>query len=116
MVESQNLQKILEKKFIEDFGIEAWEKLKDACRYHIESGHINKVFTGNFMQVILITLGFQCVEVVRYRKFHKIPFSWKKFKEWLIKHKKEIAKCKATENDIDFLALFAGTYDFLKVK
>ena len=107
------LEKELEQEFIKDFGKNAYEKLKESCRYHIESGHIDREYRGNFMQVILITLGFQCVEVEEHRKFHEIPFEWKTFREWLLRHKDEIANCKVSDNDIDFLALFSGAYDFL---
>lgn len=108
------LEQQLKKEFIQDFGKDAWIKLKEACKFHIKNGHIDKIYKGNFMQVILITIGFECVK--KYREAHEIPFTWKEFKKWLIDHKEKITKCKVNENDIDFLALFSGAYNFLHIK
>jgi len=112
-MKTMKIEKKLEQEFIQKFGEKAYKSLKEACRYHIERGDIHKVYKGNFMQVILITIGFQCVAVDEYREFHGIPITWEDFRRWLLKHKKEIAKCKLDENDIDYLALFSGAYDFL---
>jgi len=107
------VQERLKEEFTERFGIEGWEALKGACKYHIESGAINKEFRGNFAQVVLITLGFQCVEVPEYREFHGIPFGWEEFKEWLIEHRDEILKMEVTDNDVDFMGMACGDYSFL---
>jgi len=109
----RQIEKKLEREFIREFGKEEYEKLKNACRFHIEMGHIRKKYKGNFMQVLLITLGFECVKNKEYREFHGIKISWKKLKEWIRKHKEEINKCPVTPNDIDFLTLIAGDYEEL---
>jgi len=107
------LEEKLEKEFIEEFGEEAYQKLKEAACYHI--GDTDKRWKNNFKQAILIPIGYECIKNPRYREFHKIPKSltWKKFKAWLIKHREEILKLKIDCDDIDFLGALAGEYDFL---
>jgi len=104
----------LKQEFIQTFDPEAWQSLEDACRYHLEEGHdLNKTFRGNFLQVILITLGMGCLENDN-RKFHDILITLEQLISWLIKHRDTIASLPVDEHDIDFLALLTGEYDFLQ--
>lgn len=55
----------------------------------------------------MIAIGYQCAEVDRYRKHHKITVPWASLKEWIKAH----AFLGNHDGDCDYLGLFAGVYN-----
>jgi hypothetical protein len=95
--------------FCKVFGFSEADKLIAAALYHSNGVNNQNLGTDPFKWVLLINVGYQCVEVNRYRKWHAIKIKWKKFKQWLIDHGKEIGE---HDGDMDFLAMMAGAYNF----
>ena len=104
-------EKELEQDFIKEFGEEELKKLKKAAEEHLAVS-INE-YNGRFIQAVLFTIGFQCIEVERYRKYHNFKITWDQYKSWLLKHKNSIRKIEVGADDIDYLTLLDGGYNFL---
>ena len=104
-------EKELEQDFIKEFGEEELKKLKKAAEEHLAVS-INE-YNGRFIQAVLFTIGFQCIEVERYRKYHNFKITWDQYKSWLMKHRESIINLEISLDDMDILSYVAGDYDFL---
>lgn len=103
-------KKSVEGSFVKAFGKQQAEALKDAAAGH-QNGIHDKKGSDPFKWVCLIAIGYQCVELDRYRESHGITISFKKFQKWCIEH----GDLGTHDGDCDYLTLITGRYsDFIK--
>jgi len=103
--------KTIRTKFVEEFGESQARRIERAAESH--GNGINNKNKGSdpFKWALLICLGYQCVEVARYKKYHGITIGWGNFKKWIKNH----GELGSHDGDCDYLALFCGTYnEFIK--
>ena len=97
--------------FVSAFGGDDARKLEIAALEH--ENHDNKG-SDPFKWTLLICLGYQCMEVDRYRKHHGIETPpWADLRQWIIDH----ADLGTHDGDFDYIGAYAGAYnDFIKPK
>jgi len=104
-------QNKIENKFIKRFGRELAEKIKEAAESHA-NGANNEKIGDYFKWALLIVIGYQCLEKKEYRDYHGIKFpkgvKWLDIKKWI----RDNAELETYQGDLDYLALFAGVYDY----
>jgi hypothetical protein len=93
--------------FVERFGEHDAAAIEAAAEEH--SNGINDAERGSdeFKWALLIAIGYQCVEVDRYRNYHGITTPWADLKPWIV----ENAALAEHDGDCDYLAALCGTYD-----
>jgi len=101
----------IEQKFVKRFGKELAEKIKEAALSHADG--INNEKIGDFFKwALLMVIGYQCLEKKEYRKYHGIKFPkgvrWATIKKWI----RDNANLASYQGSLDYLSLFAGTYDY----
>ena len=92
--------------FVARFGEEQASLIEAAARKH-QNGIHDKMGSDPFKWSICIAIGFQCVENTAYKKYHAITVPFPAFKKWV----KTEGHLDTHDGDVDFIALFAGTYD-----
>lgn len=92
--------------FVYRFGEEQAQRLEDAAQSHKNGVHDNPG-SDPFKWAVVICIGAQCCEVERYRIAHEITVPFSEFEDW-VKTECDIA---SHDGDVDYLALFAGTYN-----
>jgi hypothetical protein len=93
--------------FVEHFGKEQARALERACNSHLDlmGCNINRG-SDPFKYVIIVVIGFSCVEEEEYRKKHGIIISFDEFKEWVKRH----GNLASHDGDWDELSVIDGTY------
>jgi hypothetical protein len=93
--------------FVARFGEADAAAIEAAAREH--SNGINSTRTGSdpFRWAIAIAIGYQCMELGRYRAHHGIVTPWTDLKAWIIEH----GNLKDHDGDVDYLSMFIGTYN-----
>ena len=97
----------IRESFVEHFCEEEATKLEIAALGHANGVNSQNKGSDSFKWVVLICLGYQCVELEGYREYHKITTDWDDFKKWVKQH----ANLDKHDGDCDYLALFSGVYD-----
>jgi hypothetical protein len=105
--EGMGRKKSIRIDFEKAFGVDQAKAIYDAALSH-EKG-VNNIEKGSdpFKWALLIAIGYQCMEVERYREHHGITAPWEELKAWI----KEHADLSSHNGDCDYLALFAGKYN-----
>lgn len=99
---------MIRKKFVKRFGEKLAVKLEEATEFHGNGINDKNKGSDPFKWVLLICIGYQCFEVMAYRKYHKINgmASFRTLKKWI----RTNADLGSHDGDCDYLALFAGAY------
>jgi hypothetical protein len=92
--------------FVETFGEEEATRVEDAAESHLEDFYSTRG-SDYFRWCICICLGFQCMEVDRYREYHGIIAPWSALKTWV----KEHGDLANHDGDVDTLAYGSGVYE-----
>lgn len=98
--------KSIREKFVRKFGETEAKNIEIAAESH-KNGIHDKLGSDPFKWALLICIGFQCMEVERFRKYHNIMTPWLDLKAWI----KRNGKLSTHDGDCDFISLFAGIYD-----
>jgi len=100
--------KNIREKFVEEWGEELATAIEKAADSH-RDGVNDREIGDPFKWALLICIGYQCLEKKKFRKYHSMPdFSWKKLKRWI----RDNAELGTYKGDLDYLALFCGTYNY----
>lgn len=100
-------QTALARSFIKRFGEEQANRVYGAAVSHRNGVHDNQGDDG-FAWAVFICLGFNCFK--RYREEHGFTMKTDDLYAWMRKNRHALLK---HSGDVDYLALFSGTYDFL---
>jgi len=92
--------------YVERFGEQQAAALEDAAVEHNNDVHPNKG-SDPFKWVVLICIGYECVEKPDFAKHHGITVPWADFKSWAIAN----GELKTHDGDCDYIALFVGKYN-----
>lgn len=93
--------------FVEHFGEEQARALEEACNNHLDlMGCNTNRGSDPFKYVIIVVIGFSCVEKEEYRKIHGITISFDEFKEWV----KNYGNLITHDGDWDELSVIDDTY------
>lgn len=96
----------IRESFVEHFKEEDARAIESAAREHSNGVH-DKPGSDHFRWAIAICIGYECMEVDTYRDYHGVTASWPDLKQWIKDH----ANLADHDGDVDYLSLFAGTYD-----
>ena len=99
--------KSIKEDFIKIFGKNEAKNIEEAAQSHGNGINNGNIGSDPFKWALLICIGYQCMEIERYRKHHGIKTSWKKLKSWIKKH----GELDTHDGDFDYLSLFAGVYN-----
>lgn len=94
-------------KFVEKFSEEEACKIEEAANSHFNGVNDQNKGTDPFKWVLLMGIGYQCMEVKSFREWHTIITPWDELKQWI----KDEADLGTHDGDYDFLSLLAGVYD-----
>jgi len=98
----------VKEKFVRDWGEDLAQKVEEAANSH-RNGVNDQKIGDPFKWALLICIGYQCLEVERYRESHGIPpLDWEKMKIWI----RDNAELGSYSGDFDYLSLWAGAYHF----
>ena len=92
--------------FVKHFGEAQARAIENAALMH-QNGIHDRRGSDPFRWAICICIGFQCMEVDRYRESHGITALWDDIETWIKDH----GDLAHHDGDIDFISLFAGVYD-----
>ena len=92
--------------FVEHFGEEEAQNVEAAALLH-EDTLFDERGSDPFRWAICICIGFQCMELDKYRSHHGITTPWKTLKQWI----KEHGDLQNHDGDVDTLAHGAGMYE-----
>jgi hypothetical protein len=92
--------------FVKRFGEDQAVAIELAAESH-KNGIHDKTGDDPFKWAILICVGFQCMEIDKYRKSHNITIPFEDIKKWAI----EDGDLRSHNGDVDYLCLFAGKYN-----
>ena len=92
--------------FVNLFGEDQAFAIEKAAEEHDNEVH-TKRGSDPFKWALLICIGYQCIEVERFRKGHGIKASYMELKEWI----REVADLGSHNGDCDYLALASGKYN-----
>lgn len=93
--------------FAARFGEGQAALIEAAAEKHANGVNSENRGTDPFKWVLLIAIGYQCIEIERYRKYHGITAPWDEVKAWMI----ENADLASHNGDADYLAAFCGAYN-----
>ena len=101
-------------KFVEDFSEDLAKKLELCAEEHSNDVNSRNKGSDAFKWVLLICIGYQCFEIKEYREYHKLPSQpdYKTLKKWICDN----GELGSHDGDLDYLALFAGTYNDYQTK
>ncbi len=93
--------------FVVCFGEEQAARIEAAAEEHANG--INDVNRGSdpFKWALLITIGYQCIEIDRYRAYHEITAPWDDVRRWIVDH----AQLGEHDGDMDYIAFYCGKYN-----
>jgi hypothetical protein len=94
------------KSFVEQFGEEQAQRIEEAAYGHKNGAH-DHMGSDPFKWAILICIGYECFTEDDYRMEHRITAPAQEIKEWAKKN----GNLDTHDGDVDFLALFDGSYD-----
>lgn len=92
--------------FVRWFGEDQARAIERAAHGH-KNGIHDEAGSDLFRWAALICIGSQCVEVERYRLYHKITIPFSEFKRWLF----EEGRVSEHDGQVDYISLFAGVYN-----
>ena len=93
--------------FVEVFGEDEAMALEHSAISHENGVNSKNKGSDPFKWTLLICIGYQCFEIEKYRKYHKISAPYDEIKKWII----ENAELKDHDGDCDYLALMGGVYN-----
>lgn len=94
--------------FVAEFGEDEALRLEAAA-----NGHESPKNKGSdpFKWVLVICIGYQCMELDKYRQHHGIKASWENLRQWIIDN----AKLGTHDGDYDPVTALSGGYnEFVK--
>lgn len=93
--------------FVARFGEDQAAALEAAAEGHGNGINGTRKGSDPFRWAVAIAIGYQCAKVDSYRAHHRITAPWPEIQQW-IKDEGDLAN---HDGDVDYLALFAGTYE-----
>ncbi len=98
---------IIRERFVKKFGDTEADAIESAAVGH--GNGINDLNHGSseFRWSICICLGYECMEIDRFREYHGIYAPWKEIKQWI----KDYAELDQHNGDLDYLSAFLGVYN-----
>lgn len=93
-------------QFVERFSEAQAAALEAAAKEHANGTNSANLGTDPFKWTILICIGYQCVEVDRFRTYHGVTIPFEDFKSWC----KDSADLASHDGDFDYLGMLAGAY------
>ena len=92
--------------FVKRFGEREALAIETAANEHKNGVH-DKQGSDPFKWALLICIGYQCMELGKYRKYHGINAKWPDLKKWI----KRSGHLDSHDGDFDYVALVAGVYN-----
>lgn len=99
------MKKSIRSLYAKKFGEDETRALESAAEGHKNGVH-DKPGSDPFKWAIVIAIGYQCVEIDKYRRYHGINANFNKWKKWV----KENAELGSHDGDSDYLTLARGAY------
>lgn len=93
--------------FVQHFGEDNAAAVEGAAQEHENGMNSNDKGSDPFRWAISIAIGYQCMELDRYREHHGFTAPWPAVKQWIKDH----GDLAHHDGDVDYLALLAGTYN-----
>jgi hypothetical protein len=96
----------IREQFIRVFGEEQADRIETAAREHGNGTNDANLGSDPFKWALCICIGYQCMEVDRYRDHHGITAPWEDLKAWMVEH----ADLGTHDGDVDYLTAACGGY------
>jgi hypothetical protein len=93
--------------FVEHFGENNAVAVERAAAEHANGPNSTRLGSDPFRWAITICIGYQCMEVDGYRRYHGFNADWPAVKEWIKRH----GNLAQHDGDVDYIALLAGVYN-----
>jgi len=94
-------------KFVKDFNEELAQGIEKAAHSHGNGVNNKRLGRDPFKWALLICIGYECLSMPSYKKYHGIKCNWRKVKKWI----KENGKLHTHDGDFDYLSAFCGGYN-----